>query len=411
MSTPGGRGLTSSRERLGVYLDAVYWVDGDSAAGRVTTDRSFLLFVVEVGGTFERLVLFGRTVRDEGLADYVLPADVELIELPHYANLRRIASVARVTGRTVRLFWRNLPAVDVVWLFGPHPFSATFAVLALARRKRVVLGVRQDSVELYRRRVSGWKRVPALAAVRCLDGAFRVLGRRVQVTVQGRELGERYGAPRSNVLELAESVVRAADIVQPQAARRDATSVDLLTVGRLETEKNPLLLVDALARLEAAEPGRFRLTWVGRGPLEAQVTQRIQHHGLTDRVTVRSYVPFGPGLLDLYRRADLFVHVSLSEGFPKVLIESFASATPIVATDVGGVRAALDDGRAGLLVPPADLDALVAGIRRLADDPKLQAQFVARGLELVQALTLEAQADRVARFIAAGAGPEPSPRE
>jgi glycosyltransferase involved in cell wall biosynthesis len=167
-------------------------------------------------------------------------------------------------------------------------------------------------------------------------------------------------------------------------------------------------LVDALARLEAAEPGRFHLTWVGRGPLEAVVTRRIREHGLGDRVTVRSYVPFGPELLDLYRRADLFVHVSLSEGFPKVLIEAYASATPIVATDVGGVRAALDDGAAGLLVPPANLDALVRGIRRVADDPELQDAFVARGLELAQGLTMEAQAARVARFIALSGGHEPS---
>ena len=202
--------------------------------------------------------------------------------------------------------------------------------------------------------------------------------------------------------------MRTADIVDPETGGRDATTVDLLTVGRLETEKNPLLLVDALARLEAAEPGRFHLTWVGRGPLETEVTQRIREHGLGDRVTVRSYVPFGPELLDLYRRADLFVHVSLSEGFPKVLIEAYASATPIVATDVGGVRAALDDGAAGLLVPPANLDALVRGIRQLADDPELQDAFVARGLELVQGLTMEAQADRVARFIARGGGHEPT---
>jgi len=408
MATRGGRGLTSSRERLGVYLDAVYWVDGNAAADRISTDRSFLLFVVEVGEHFDRLVVFGRTVRDEGLADYVLPPEVALVELPHYANLRRIASVARATTGTMRLFWRNLTAVDVVWLFGPHPFAAAFAFLALARRKRVVLGVRQNSVELYRKRVSGWKRFPALAAVHALDGTFRLLGRRAQVTVQGRELGERYGAPRGNVLELAESVVRTADIVDPETGGRDATTVDLLTVGRLETEKNPLLLVDALARLEAAEPGRFHLTWVGRGPLEMEVTHRIHEHGLGDRVTVRSYVPFGPELLDLYRRADLFVHVSLSEGFPKVLIEAYASATPIVATDVGGVRAALDDGAAGLLVPPANLDALVRGIRQLADDPELQDAFVARGLELVQGLTMEAQADRVARFIARGGGHEPT---
>lgn len=407
---PGdGRALSSTTERLGVYIDAVYWVDRRASDVRVSTDRSFLLFVVEVGRSFDRLVLFGRTVDDEGLADYVLPADVALVELPHYANLRQIASVARATAGTVRTFWSDLPSVEVVWLFGPHPFAVAFAVLALARRKRIVLGVRQNSVELYRRRVSGWRRVPALAAVHLLDGAFRLLARRVQVTVQGPELARRYGAPRGNILELAESVVRSADVVHQPKRVRDTATVDLLTVGRLEAEKNPLLLVDALARLEAAEPGRFRLTWVGRGPLEGQVVRRIREHGLDDRVTLRSYVPFGSKLLELYRKADVFVHVSLSEGLPKVLIEAFASATPIVATDVGGVRAALDGGRAGVLVPPADLDALVEGVRLLADGPQLRAECVERGLELVQALTLEAQAERVTRFIASRAGKGTAP--
>ena len=405
-----GRELTQTRERLGVYIDAVYWVDGDAPNGQVSTDRSFLLFVVEVGRSFDGLILFGRTVRGEGLADYVLPADVALVELPHYPNLRQIAAVARAAGGTVRTFWRDLPSVDVVWLFGPHPFAVAFAALALARRKRIVLGVRQNSVELYRKRVSGWKRAPALAAVHLVDGAFRLLARRAQVTVQGTELARRFGAPRPNVLEVAESVVRADDIVASTSRDRDTSVVSLLTVGRLEAEKNPLLLVDALARLEADEPGRYRLTWVGRGRLEEQVTRRIREHGLAERVTLRSYVPFGPELLELYRDADLFVHVSLSEGLPKVLIEAFASSTPIVATDVGGVRSAVDDGRAAVLVPPADLDALVAGIHRLADDFELQAACVERGLELVRNLTLEAQAERVARFIRSCAGAGPSTR-
>jgi glycosyltransferase involved in cell wall biosynthesis len=404
MASDHGRALTPTGERLGVYIDAVYWVDGTAPDEQVSTDRSFLLFVVEVGRSFHELVIFGRTIRGEGLADYVLPAEIALVQLPHYPNLRQIGSVAGAAAGTVRAFWRNLPSVDVVWLFGPHPFAAAFAALALIRRKRVVLGVRQNSVELYRKRVSGWRRIPALAAVRLVDGAFRLLSRRAQVTVQGTELARRYGAPRSNVLEVAESVIRSDDIVAPRSGARDTTTVTLLTVGRLESEKNPLLLIDALAGLEADEPGRYRLTWVGRGPLEEQVTRRIAEHGLAERVTVRSYVPFGPELLDLYRTADLFVHVSLSEGLPKVLIEAFASATPIVATDVGGVRSAVDDGRAAVLVPPADLEALVDGIRRLADDPALQAACVERGLELVQALTLEGQAERVARFIESRAG-------
>ena len=203
--------------------------------------------------------------------------------------------------------------------------------------------------------------------------------------------------------------MRADDIVASTSRDRDTSVVSLLTVGRLEAEKNPLLLVDALARLEADEPGRYRLTWVGRGPLEEQVTRRIREHGLAERVTPRSYVPFGPELLELYRDADLFVHVSLSEGLPKVLIEAFASATPIVATDVGGVRSAVDDGRAAVLVllpistpwSPESTDS------RMTSAPGRMRQ---RGLELVRNLTLEAQAERVARFIRSCAGGGPSTR-
>ena len=94
----------------------------------------------------------------------------------------------------------------------------------------------------------------------------------------------------------------------------------------------------------------------------------------------------------------MFVHVSFSEGMPKVLIEALVSGTPIVATDVGGVSAALDGGAAGLLVPPDDLEALVAAIYRLDDGADERDRLVERGLELGRALTLEAQVEGVVRF-------------
>jgi len=84
---------------------------------------------------------------------------------------------------------------------------------------------------------------------------------------------------------------------------------------------------------------------------------------------------------------------------PKVLIEALVCGTAIVATDVGGVRDALDDGEAGLLVPPDDLDALVQAIRRISDEPTLRQGLVGHGLELARELTLEAQAERVVAFI------------
>jgi glycosyltransferase involved in cell wall biosynthesis len=387
--------------RLGVYLDDVYWVFDDDGRERVSSDRSFLLFIWEVGDRFESLVVFGRTVHADEAADYVLPGALELEPLPHYPNLRDLRTVTRAVGGTLRSFWRGLQGVDRVWVFGPHPFGLSLALLALARRKQVILGVRQDSVRLYEARLSSrWS--PPLLAVRFLEASYRLLSRRLLTTVQGAELAKRYGGERPGLLTMTESIVRAADVLDQPPERDWSGEVGLLTVGRFETEKNPLLLVAALARLEADRPGRYRLTWVGRGPLESEVRARADELGVADRIEFLSYVPFGEPLLRMYRDAHMFVHVSLSEGMPKVLIEALVSGTPIVATDVGGVRAALDGGRSGELVPPDDLDALVAAIRRLDDDARDRDRVVARGLELARDLTLEAQVERVVGFVSRG---------
>jgi glycosyltransferase involved in cell wall biosynthesis len=398
-----------SSQRLGIYLDDVYWVfEADEGRSRISTDRSFLLFLCDVGERFDRLTLFGRAVHADAPSDYVLPSRVELVELPHYANLRRVLAVLGAAGGSLTRFWRGLDRVDTLWIFGPHPFAVAFVALGALRRKRILLGVRQDSVKVYQARLPGLRWAPAILVVRVLDGIYRVLARRLPTTVQGAELAGSYGGPRSNLLTTTESVVRVRDVV-PRPPERDwSGQLELLTVGRLEPEKNPLLLVEALARLGSERPGRYRLTWVGRGPLDDVVRERAAELGVLDRIEFHGYVPYDGGLLDLYSRAHMFVHVSLSEGMPKVLIEALACATPIVATEVGGVRTAMADGSVALLVPPDDLDSLVEAVLRISDEPELRETLVARGLERVADLTLEAEADRVVGFMARHFGAETS---
>jgi glycosyltransferase involved in cell wall biosynthesis len=114
---------------------------------------------------------------------------------------------------------------------------------------------------------------------------------------------------------------------------------------------------------------------------------------------LRGFIPFGPGLLEVYRSAHVFVHVSITEGVPQVLMEALASGTPVVATDVGGVAEALQHGQAALLVPPRDIRALVDAILKLVDDERLRGDLIRRGLDLARTRTLESEALRVARFI------------
>jgi glycosyltransferase involved in cell wall biosynthesis len=171
-------------------------------------------------------------------------------------------------------------------------------------------------------------------------------------------------------------------------------------VGRIEPEKAPLVAAEALAQLERSDPGRFSLTWVGEGRLSGDLREAAEATGAT--VSLPGFIPFGPELLELYRGADVFIHTALTEGVPGVLQEAMGAGLPIVATDVGGVRAALADGEAGLLVSPEDPAALADAVRRLDADPEVRRRLSSRALELAAQATLESESERVAAFIATG---------
>jgi glycosyltransferase involved in cell wall biosynthesis len=393
----------SFQARLGVYQDGPFHPVETPEGRRVApdpVDAPFLRFVNEVGEQYGSLVVFARTVPG-GEADprLLLPAGVRVVDLPDYGNLRRLPAVARASFRTSVAFWRGLDDVDTMWAFGPHPFELLLVLLATVRRRRVVLGVRQDTPAYFRSRLPSARWKPVLAGVRALDGLNRLLARRLPATVVGEAAAGRYASRRGRVLAMAPSLVAAADVVPSPPERDWSGEIGLFTVGRIDAEKNPLLLVEAVAALERERPGRYRLRWAGVGPLADDVRRRAEELGIGDRVELLGYVPFGPQLLELYRGAHALVHVSLTEGVPQVLVEAFASGTPIVATDVGGVGRALEDGRAGLLVPPADLEALTTAVLRLSDDAELRERLVARGLDLARERTLEAEAGRVATFL------------
>lgn len=337
----------------------------------------------------------------------MLPLDAELVDLPDYSSLRQLAQVGRASLGTISRMWRGLEDVDAVWAWGPHPFSIVFAIFAILRRKPAALCIREDTVEYHRRRLPGKLSYPILGAVWSVVAVYRLLARRLPTVAVGTDVAQKYSTRKSTALPIAISLVRAEDIVDAPPAHHWAGEISLLTVGRLEPEKNPLLLVEALARLESEDPGRFRLLWVGRGRMEDEVLRSAKELGVDTRLELRGYIPFGPALLAVYRESHAFVHVSLTEGLPQVLIEAMAAGIPIVATDVGGVAAALDGGRAGLLVPPADPEALTDAVRRVTRDEQLRGRLVAEGLRVVHTRTLEHEAARVARFIdRLTAGPE-----
>jgi glycosyltransferase involved in cell wall biosynthesis len=390
-----------ARSRLGVYQDGPFRLAESADGARLAPDPvdvPFFEFVSEVAGHFDSLVVFARVVSVDNVDHRsLLSPGVAIVRLPDYGSLRDIAAVVRSGVRTATSFWRGLSDVEVVWAFGPHPFQLLLVLLASLRGKRVVTGVRQDTPRYFRARLPSARWKPILVVVTAMDALHRLLARRVASTVVA--VAGRSSTDRRNVLTMMPSLVREADLVAEPPERDWTGVVELLTAGRIDPEKNPLLLVEAMAELERRRPGRYRLVWAGVGPLTDALRRRAAELRIEERIDLRGYVPFRPELLELYRRAHAFVHVSLTEGVPQVLAEALASGTPVVATDVGGVRAALDDGRGGLLVPPSDVEALVDAVIKLTDDAELQSELAVRGLALARGRTMEAEAARVAAFL------------
>ncbi|MEA2455036.1 MAG: hypothetical protein QOI45_1298 [Thermoleophilaceae bacterium] len=375
--------------RVAVYADNWYRPTADG----VYADRSLVLFIAGVAAAAEHTILLGQLDPELPRAHYRVPDHVEFVGLPSYPSMLSPRAPLAMLG-SLRRFWRLLPQVDVVWLLGPHPLCLAFAALAALRRKRVTLGVRQDFPTYVRTRHPG-KRLVHLAGD-LLEGAYRLMARRAPTVVVGPDLAANFKRAR-HLLPISVSLVRDSDIADPAEAANRAWNGDhtVLSVGRLETEKNPLLLADVLARLDGAG---WRFQICGEGPLEGELRGRLRELGVEDRAELLGYLPIHGGLMDRYRGANAFLHISWTEGMPQVLLEAFAAGTPVVATAVGGVPEAAGD--AALLIPPGDADAAAEALGRIASDPELRRQLVTRGIERVRGRTLEAESARVARFLA-----------
>lgn len=363
----------------------------------------FLGFATRVGDCFEGLTLIGRGTDDETETAFRLESDLRLEPLPHYPSLRDLAAVLAALPAALRALWRSLDEVDRVWVSAAHPLGLFLIAFAALRGRRAAILARQDSMAYFRSRLPGPRWAPLLAPLWLIDRAYRLLGRRLPVTAVGEEVAAQFGAPRPNVLTFTVNRVSREQIPAQPPQRGEGGPLRLLTVGRIEQEKNPELLADLLAELDRERPGGYRATWVGSGRMSEALRARAEALGVSQYLDLPGFVPYGPELERYYAEADCFVHISLTEGVPGVVAEALAHGLPVVATDVGGIRAATADGEAALLVPPRDAGALRRAVLRMEQDPELRLKLATRGLEIARGASLEGESERVARFLGGSA--------
>lgn len=381
--------------RLGIYSDVKYCAEG----GTLSTHQPFVRFITALPRVNE-IVLFGRLDPAPGRSHYLLPEKgLRFVPLPHYPSVTAVLHQVGSVRRSIQVFRSELPNLDAVWIFGPHPMAVMLALVVRRRGVPLYLGVRQDYPEYIRNRLPGAWWAWAVPVAIGLERVFRHLARRAPTVVLGEELAKRYRpVAKAGVLSTGFSLIGQAEMVSVDDALQKPWTGELqvLTVGRLAPEKNPLLLAEVAALL-LSDHRRWRLTVVGDGPLGPALSHRAAELGVADRLDLVGHVPSGPSLWERYRASHVFLHVSRTEGLPQVLWEAQAAGIPLIATDVGGVRAAAGGGRA-ILIPPDDATAAVRALQKIADDAMLRARLITTGLNTAMEETMEAHRERIVTF-------------
>lgn len=132
----------------------------------------------------------------------------------------------------------------------------------------------------------------------------------------------------------------------------------------LRSGKGLETMIDALSRLHSAG-SHAQLVVAGEGQERDRLERLAAERGVAESVHLLGQSPDPYAFLGAL---DVFVLPSWAESFPYSVLEAMAAGRPIVATNVGGVPEAIEDGASGLLVPPRDAPRLTEAVAALLDD-------------------------------------------
>ncbi|MDY0069354.1 MAG: glycosyltransferase [Porticoccaceae bacterium] len=193
-------------------------------------------------------------------------------------------------------------------------------------------------------------------------------------------LDHQYAPLRCRVIPLLVDLDKWRQLKTIPPARPVADEFRLLFVGRLVPHKNQQGLIETLYHLRRMIDCPVSLTLVGAGDVlqEQALLQAVKHLHLADAVTLTGRVS-DRELAVIYGQADLYVSLSLHEGFGMPLIEAMAHQLPVVAYNAPNSNIANTIGRAGVLLNSADPVHCAAAIAAVIRQPRLRRRLVIEG--------------------------------
>lgn len=319
---------------------------------------------------------------------YEIEADVEVISLGG-------ASHGKLTARVKRLFFMRR-------FFKEHSnyrivsFSTTiniFTILAsLGLGMKVIVSERNDPNQCNFKRLRNFVYGFGSGFVFQTEDAKKCFSKRIQSKscVIPNPL-------RKNLPEcFTEDKILKNEITEEARKKREKK---IAAVGRLEQQKNHLLLLQAFAGFHEHYP-EYELHIFGQGCLEDFLKNKAEIMGIRDKVVFEG---FCSDVLEKIRSYSMYVLSSDYEGISNSLMEAMALGLPCISTDcpIGGSAMCIQNGVNGLLVPVGEKEALQRAMEKVAADQKAASEMGKKASEIREIFAEEKIAEMWKKYIEA----------
>lgn len=263
-----------------------------------------------------------------------------------------------VTGSRIRNFYRRFRKLRNIWKTERPDLILVFIgknnimtlLTSWGLHIPVVVSVRADPNEEYPK---GWMRFAACHLFRRAAG----------VVVQTSACKRFFPGKIQEKAVLLLNPINPSFFGEAYEGEREHT---IVTVGRLDENKNQQLVIRAFAKIAGQYPD-YRMILYGKGEKEAALRELVKELRLENRVEF-------PGVIDdvpeKIKKAGVFVLSSNTEGMPNTLIEAMILGLPVISTDCpcGGSADLIDHGINGLLTPVGDVDSMKENLQIILND-------------------------------------------
>jgi len=155
----------------------------------------------------------------------------------------------------------------------------------------------------------------------------------------------------------------------------------LLSIGKLMPHKNHRAMILAVKKLKEIYP-KISLVIIGNGPLLSTYQHLISKLNLDHYVRIVTTKIPQQEMAKIYSSAYIYLCVSLKEIFGMTVLEAMACGTPVIGSNIGGMKDIIQSGKNGFLIDPRDIDGLCDCILKLLKDQRMRAKFSKCAIEI-----------------------------